>query len=136
MRALLILVFVFGSVAVAFTVHWLRRAASAGSDAIQLMKETGSVAETTRRLYHQERMPDSIRLSMSQKAFLQNHQAEFFGQCGAAIEAKTQSMMADIRLNLDRMPNHLRENAPTEDDIRGWIARQYAKEWCDRNGVK
>jgi hypothetical protein len=136
MRSLGVLVLVFGSVAVAFAIHWLRRAASAGSDAIQIMKETGSVTETARRLYAQERLPDHVRLSMYQRKFLEDHQAEFLGQYGEAIEAKTQSMMADIRLNLDRMPDHLRNSAPSEEDIRGWILRQYAKEWCDRNSVR
>lgn len=136
MRGLGILVLVFGSIAVAFVIYWFRRAVNASSDAIQIMKETGSVTETARRLYDQERLPDNIRLSIYQKKFLEDHQAEFLGRYSEAIEAKTQSMMADIRLNLDRMPVHLREKAPSEDDVRSWILRQYAKEWCDRNGVR
>jgi hypothetical protein len=136
MRGLGILILVFGSVAVAFATYWFRRAASAGADAIQIMKETGSVTETARRLHAQERLPDNVRLSMHQKKFLEDHQAEFLEQCGEAIEAKTHSMMADIRLNLDRMPDHLRKSAPSEDDIQSWVLQQYAKEWCDRNGVR
>jgi hypothetical protein len=131
-----ILILVFGSIIVAFAIYWLRRAASAGSDAIQIMNETGSVTETARRLYAQERLPDNVRLSMYQKKFLEDHQSEFLERYGEAIEAKTLSTMADIRLNLGRMPDHLRESAPSEDDIRGWILRHYAKEWCDQNGVR
>lgn len=136
MRGVATLVLVFGSIAVAVAIYWLRRAASAGSDAVQMMKETGSITNTARRLYAQERLPDNVRLSLYKKKFIADHQAEFLGRYSEAIEAKTQSMIADIRLNLDRLPTHMRETAPSEDDVRGWILRQYAKEWCDRNGVR
>jgi hypothetical protein len=70
MRALFTLAFIFGAVAVVYTMHWARRASSAVSDASSIFQQTGSVAETARQLYREQSMPNQIRLSHRQREFV------------------------------------------------------------------
>jgi hypothetical protein len=53
-RALLTVLLVFGSVAVAYIVHLSRRAASAVNDASKMLRETGSITQTAKQLYKEQ----------------------------------------------------------------------------------
>jgi len=65
-RALVTLLLLFGSVAVAYILYWSWRAASAVDDASTVFRETGSVTETAKRLYGEQITPDADRPSKRQ----------------------------------------------------------------------
>src|SRR5260370_35676970 len=94
MRALVSLIFVFGAVAIAYAIHWSRKAASAVNDASVILKQTGSITETARQMLLERNLPDAMRLSLTQRAYLSAHQDEFRRVCGAAIEAQAQTEFA------------------------------------------
>jgi hypothetical protein len=69
-RALVTLLLVFGSVAVAYILYRSWRAARAVDDASTIFRDTGNVTETAKRLYRKQITPDADRLSKRQVEFI------------------------------------------------------------------
>lgn len=132
-RALLTLLLVFGSVAVAYIVHWSRRAASAVDDASKIYRETGSITETAKQLYKEQIVPDSMRLSRRQIEFINLNLNEFQTLYGEAIFAAADDALEKWKVE---HPN----TGPTEikqatEYIVQIISMRHAKLYCAGNGV-
>jgi hypothetical protein len=91
MRGLISVIFILGAVAVAYAIHWSRKAVATVHDASVLLRQTGSFGETLQQLLLERHLPDSMRLSPSQRAYVVQHQQEFERLYGAAIEAQART---------------------------------------------
>jgi hypothetical protein len=133
MRGLVSLIFVFGAVAVAYAIHWSRRAAATMQDASVVLRQTGSFSETVQQLLLERNLPDAMRLSSTQRAYVLAHQSEFQRLYGPAIEAQAQ---ADFTKWHDRNPGA----GPL--DIEGGLkaagliaATQHARIFCETRRI-
>ncbi|SRR5258706_9049477 len=88
MRGIVTFIFVFGAVGIAYAIHLSRRAVATVQDASTLLKQTGSISDTVQQLLLERNLPDAMRISPTQRAYVVTHQAEFERIYGAAIEAQ------------------------------------------------
>lgn len=137
MRAIATLVIVFGAIAVTYLIHWARRASVATSDASAIFKETGSIAATARRLYAEQSLPDKIRLSHRQRAYLDTNHDEFMGLYGAAIDDEAvrgwQSYLAHHRAK-SSSPTEAQGNEAMEAIISVSVLK-YGKIFCESRDI-
>ncbi|MEO6382018.1 MAG: hypothetical protein ABIO35_08470 [Nitrobacter sp.] len=136
MRALFVFFLVFGAVAVAYAVHWSRRAVDATIEASTLLQQSGSITETARRLFAHEMTPHEIRLTSAQTAFLDQNIEEFSRVYGALLKTWVEKTVAS---DAERLAAH--DISPSEfkvaqDAAIEYYSRKFGKEWCDLCGVR
>lgn len=133
MRAVATLIFVFGAVAIAYAIHWSRKAAASVTEASIILKQTGSITETARQMLLERSLTDTMRLSISQRAYLAAHEDEFRRIYGAAIEDQAKAEFAKW---------HDRNRDASNLSIQGGVqaaffvaGAQHARMFCDMRGV-
>jgi hypothetical protein len=134
MKSVIMLLFAFGCVAVVYAAHWSRRAVSATKEASVIFKETGSFAETMRRLYAHETKPDAIRLSTAQTRYIDRNFDEFVQTHGTVIRAWTEHYTEKYQADRQGSATEA-ELAAARDEIAGVVMMRFAKEWCELRGV-
>jgi hypothetical protein len=126
---------VFGALAVVYIGYWSRRAISATSEASALFKQTGSIAETARRLYAHEKMPDAYRLSANQRQYVDRHFDEFMEIYRDTIFGWHQHFAAEARAKRDADQITEAELDTAETQILALVVFRFSKEWCEIRGV-
>jgi hypothetical protein len=96
-KSVVMLLFVFGCVAVVYAVYWAGLAVSATKEASVILKESGSLAETVRRLYAHETTPDAYRMSSRQRAYVQTNFDEFVSIRRDNMQKLVDEMLAQLR---------------------------------------
>jgi hypothetical protein len=133
MRALVSLIFVFGAVAIAYAIHWSRKAAATVNDASIILKQTGSITQTARQMLLERNLPDAMRLSLAQRSYLAAHEDEFRRVYGAAIEAQAQTEFAKWQVrNRDASRSEIEGGVEAAFFVAG---AQHARIFCEMRGV-
>lgn len=135
MRAVVLLLLVFGATIVVYAMHWARRAASATTEASAIFQETGSLTETMRRLYAHESKPGAIRLSAAQTRYIDRNFDEFMQAYATPIRAWTEHFLEKYRADRKASPISDAELADARAKIALAVTMRFAKEWCDLRGV-
>lgn len=133
MRALVTLIFVFGAVAIAYAIHWSRNAVATVNDASIILKRTGSITQTARQILLERNLPGTMRLSLTQRAYLAANEDEFRRIYGAAIEDQAKTEFAKW---------HDRNRDASNLEIEGGVeaaffvaGAQHARMFCEMRGV-
>ena len=137
MKSVVMLLFVFGCVAVVYVTHWSRRAVSATKEASVLFKETGSITETIRRLHAHESMPDGVRMSAQQREYVSKNLHEFMGIYRAPIEDTVAQILKEISAGKAAAGEPVRDDEwdQISSSIMTTVSMGYAKSWCELRGV-
>jgi hypothetical protein len=125
MKNIVVLVFVFGCVAVIYALHW----------ASAIFKETGSVSETARRLYAHETTPDAIRMSLPQREYVAKNLGEFMDIHRDLIETEAAKIMADLQQAGEANAMGAAEIGKMVQSVLTTVAMRYAKSWCELRGI-
>ena len=137
MKSVLMLLFVFGCVAVIYAVYWATRAVSARKEAAVIFKETGSFAETTRRLYAHETTPDAYRMSSRQRTYVSTNFDEFVSIHREDMQRLVDDMLAQLRAKRAAVGELMSdgESADAEKSARILVAGHFAQAWCELRGL-
>lgn len=134
MRGILILLLMFGAVAVVFIRHWMSRAKEITRDAAEHYSSTGSIAETFRRL--QGTYSGNAPLSEAQQVYLMANFDEFLRVYGAAVEQRA-------ALHAQRWMERNRHKNPTREEIGAGVqasifvaACEHGRLFCENAGVR
>ena len=130
-KSVVILLFVFGCVAVVFAAHWARRAVNATKEA------PANFTETVRRLYAQETTPDAYHPSSSQRDYVRTNLDEFVSLHREEMERLVDDALARFRAKKVAAgePMSDGELAEAERSARILMASRFAKAWCELRGV-
>ena len=138
MNSVVMLLFIFGSVAVIFAVYWARRGVNAKNKPAVIVDESSNITETVRRLYFQETPPDAYRMSSIQRDYVQTNLDEFVSLHRDDMERLVDDVLARFREKKVAAgePINEEELAEAEKSVRILMAALFAKAWCDLQGVK
>ena len=123
------LLFVFGCVAVVYAVYWAGRAVSATKEAAVIFKQSGSLAETVRRLYAHETTPDAYRMSSRQRAYVQTNFDDFVSIYNEDMHRMVGEMLAQLRAKKAAAGEPMSEGelGEAESSARILVASHFAK---------
>jgi len=136
-NSVVILLFVFGCVAVGFAIYRAKRAGNATNEPVAISKEAGSLTETVRRLYAIEATPDDIRMSPSQRDYVRANLDEFVLLHREEMDRMVDDALARFRAKKESGGQMLSEEelAKAEKSVRIIMANRFAKAWCELRGV-
>jgi hypothetical protein len=136
-KSVVMLLFVFGCVAVVYAVYWAGRAVSATKEAAVLFKQFGSLAETVRRLYAHETTPDAYRMSSRQRAYVQTNFDDFVSIYNEDMHRMVGEMLAQLRAKKAAAGEPMSEGelGEAENSARILVASHFAKGWCELRRV-
>jgi hypothetical protein len=137
MKSVVMLLFVFGCVAVVYAVYWAGRAVSATKEASVIFKESGSLSETVRRLYAHETTPDAYRMSSRQRSYVQTNFDEFVSIHRDNMQKLVDEMLAQLRAKKAAAGEPMSEGelADADNSARILVGSHFAKHWCELQGV-
>jgi hypothetical protein len=134
MRGLVVLVFVFGAVAIAYAFHWSRRAVETVKDASTVLRQTGSFNDTVDRLIVKAAIPSEMRLNARQEAYINANWDDFRMRYGANIHLDTNAATADWASK--------RTTLPTDAEIQKQVElcaavfhMRYGKIYCETKNI-
>lgn len=135
MRALLTLFLVLGAVTVTYVIHWARRASVAAADASAIFKETGSIGATAKRLYAEQSLPDKVRLSHRQRAFVDANNDEFLRIYHSAIEDEVARGWVSYVASRGAQSPTEAQISEAQATIISVCVLKYGKIFCESRGI-
>jgi len=96
-KSVVVLLFIFGCVAVIYAVYRVRRTVNATNGPAAIFKESGNLTETVRRLYAHETTPDAYRMSSSQRDYVRTNLDEFVSLHREDMERLVDDVLARFR---------------------------------------
>ena len=136
-KSVVILLFIFGCVAVGFAIYWARRAVNPTNEPVVALKESGGLTEAVRRLYALETTPDDYRMSSSQRDYVRTNLDEFVSLHRDEMETMVNDALERFRATKASAGEQLCEEelAKAEKSVRTIMAHRFAKAWCEVRGV-
>jgi hypothetical protein len=136
-KSVVIVLFVFGCVALGFAIYRARRAGKATNQPAAISKEPPSLTETVRRLYGVETTPDDYRMSASQRDYVRANLDEFVSLHREEMETMVDDALARFRAKKEAAGEQLSEEelAKAEKSVRLIMANRFTKAWCELRGV-
>jgi len=136
-KSVVVLLFIFGCVAVIYAVYRARRTVNATNGPAAIFKESGNLTETVRRLYAHETTPDAYRMSSSQRDYVRTNLDEFVSLHREDMERLVDHVLARFREKKEAASELIREGelAEAEKSVRILMASLFAKAWCELRGV-
>ena len=136
-KSVVVLLFIFGCVAVIYAVYRARRTVNATNGPAAIFKESGNLTETVRRLYAHETTPDAYRMSSSQRDYVRTNLDEFVSLHREDMERLVDDVLARFREKKQAAGEPINEGelAKAEKSVRIIMAGRFAKAWCELRGV-
>jgi hypothetical protein len=137
-KSVVVLLFIFGCVAVIYAVYRARRTVNATNGPAAIFKESGNLTETVRRLYAHETTPDAYRMSSSQRDYVRTNLDEFVSLHREDMERLVDDVLARFREKKQAAGEPINEGelAKAEKSVRIIMAGRFAKAWCELRGVE
>jgi hypothetical protein len=141
MESVVIVLFVFGCIAVGFAIYRAKRGGRATKQPGDVPRQSPGLTETVRRLYAmetaEETVPDANRISPKQRDFVRTHVDEFVSLHREEMEEMVDDALARFRAKRESAGEQLNEEEleKAEKSIRVIMANRFAKAWCELRGV-